>query len=60
MYVQRYIYLQRSHDEKGHNQAQIAYTSGADPEGVVWGAHTGRGGGTVMLGLFLVFVKPIC
>ena len=35
--------------------------TGADPEGVVWGGtHTGVCGGvTVILGLFLVFVKPI-
>ena len=35
--------------------------SGADPEGVVMGggAHTMVGRGTVILGLFLVFVKPI-
>ena len=32
--------------------------TGADPEGVVWGGGYIQVGGTVILGLFLVFVKP--
>ena len=37
----------------------MVHITGADPEGVVWGGtHIGMGG-KVMLGLSLVFVKPI-
>ena len=44
----------------GFTDRTITRYAGADPEGVVWGggAHT-LVWGSMMLGLFLVFVKPI-